>query len=75
MKRKVKQALARATTPQKRRTGGGTMSRYLAKVTQGDQMYGPGCCAHTVRVKRHFEGGMDELLYQVQPPRSRELRR
>lgn len=29
---------------------GGKRSKYAAKKEAGNQMYGPGCCAHSVRV-------------------------
>ena len=42
-------ASLRATRHSKRTKG---KSKYAAKVQAGNQMYGPGCCAHTVPESR-----------------------
>ncbi len=39
-----------------RRRKANSMSRYAAKVASRNQMYGPGCCAHT-RQTRHAVPG------------------
>lgn len=32
----------------KKRSGDNKRSRYAEKKARGNQMYGPGCCAHTI---------------------------
>lgn len=37
-----------------KRNGSRSRSRYAEKLSSGRMMYGPGCCAHTTRVKGGF---------------------
>lgn len=37
-------------------------SHYATKVQRGRQLYGPGCCAHTQRVRRQEELGFGSMI-------------
>lgn len=61
----MKRSTLRAAAVASIKKGGGhrKRSRYAAKVARGNQMYGPGCCAHTLVVRnrpRQLDG--DEIL-------------
>lgn len=55
----------RDTTRAARHTARGKRSKYAAKVASGRQLYGPGCCAHTTKVVRSYNGVSEDFLQDV----------